>query len=351
MLGRLVMLLVLALAGGMAAEAQAATTTGSAKTAGARNKKEKKVKAAAKQKPAGKASAASAAPAAQVAPLAAPAPAPAAGTAAVPAAAAAPLPAPAQPLPPPGFRATEAVGDAAAAAPAPAVVPVAQPLAAPAAAPAPIVEQPAQSEPIGLEVALKLAMLVPAGRTADAVAAADSASQAGKSVFGSGALALRYRLPVLERAVSLNLEGGYYRLSGEGKRSFVNDPDFGPELSYSWKMDAIPVLFGLGWQLPLPLPVAIVPAAGFAAVHVSAESTYSSASGEVTDAPQPDWALGFYLGVEGSLPLGPGSLLAEVRYMNARTDLGFQELYAGPYNAEPGDVQGTNLLLGYRFGF
>ncbi len=375
--GRLVVVFACLLVGGFAAEGYGQTKSPPAKTTAVAKKSgkktPKKAKKTAKTKSAvarskapapaqasapGAAQASAAAEPASApkaftpAPLVSPSasPASAASGAAAGAASTAPGAAvtPPPPPPPPGFRQLQAVGGSTA--PASSAAPAATALVPPQPEPL-VVADAARSEPLGLELALKLAMLIPSGNTAEAVAAAESAAEAGKSVFASGALALRYRLPFLERALSLNLEGGYYRLSGEGKRTFVNDPDFGPELSYSWKMDAIPVLFGLGFQLPLPLPVAIVPAAGFAAVHVSSESTYRSAGGEITDAPQSGWALGFYLGVEGTLQLGPGSLLVEVRYMNARTDLGFQDLYAGAYNAEPGDVQGTNLLLGYRYAF
>ncbi|HEY3447034.1 MAG TPA: hypothetical protein VGK67_11750 [Myxococcales bacterium] len=221
-------------------------------------------------------------------------------------------------------------------------------------APAAAVAEPAKpaSQSIGLQVALKFALLIPAGKTSSASAAAEGTASASKAVFASGALALRYGLPFLDRALAIAVEGGYYRLAGSGTRAFVNDPDFGPSLSYSWKSHAVPVLVGLAFRLPIPIPVAFSPEAGFAAVYVIPTTTYEAPDGtRVSDSPQPAWALGFYVGLEGSLKLGPGSIVAEVRYLNARTDLGFKQLYSNAYNKDLGDVQGTNVLVGYRFEF
>lgn len=205
------------------------------------------------------------------------------------------------------------------------------------------------------DVAAKLILLIPAGKTEGAAALPDTRAEAGRFPFGSFALAFRYSLPWLDRSFALAAEAGVYRLSGEGKRGFANDPDFGPEVSYAWKTWAWPLLLGGAYRIPafLPLPLDFTATAGFAAVFVTSESTYTApATGaQVADAPQEGWALGFYLGAEASLRLGPGSVVGELRYTNARTDLGFQEIYRTVYNAQRGDVEGTNLVVGYRYAF
>lgn len=205
----------------------------------------------------------------------------------------------------------------------------------------------------GFSVALKLAVMLPAGKTNEVKAAADAVAEAGRGVFGSGALELRYSPAFNDRALGIALEGGIYQLSGDGTRSFANDPDFGPELKYSYRMRVIPLSLGVSYRLPLPLPISFSPAAGAVAANVESTSTYQSPSSDerIEGAPQRAWAMGFYLGLQAAMKLGPGAVLAELRYVNARTDLGFNRLYAGAYNRIPGDVEGTNLLVGYRYTF
>ncbi|HEY3452744.1 MAG TPA: hypothetical protein VGK67_40740 [Myxococcales bacterium] len=206
------------------------------------------------------------------------------------------------------------------------------------------------SRAIGLDVAIKIAALVPSGKTSRATAAADGGTTASKAAFFTGTLGLRYGFPFLDRALSLGVEAGYYRLAGSGTRTFANDPDFGPAMSYRWRSDAVPVLVGLAFRLPIPIPVKFSPSVGFAAVWVRPVTTYEAPDGtQVADSPQPAWALGFYAGLEVGLKLGPGSLVVEGRYVNARTDLGFKGIYSDAYNRDLGDVQGANILAGYRF--
>lgn len=209
------------------------------------------------------------------------------------------------------------------------------------------------SKGIGLDVALKAALLIPAGNTANAAAARDAEAVASKAAFGSAALAFRYSPPFLGRSLSFAIEGAWYQLAGDGTRSFANDPDFGPTLSYQWKLQVIPIFAGLAYRLPLGLPVSLSPTAGFTAAHVTSVSSYQSpgTDARVSDAPQRAWAMGFYAGAEAALKLGPGSLLLEFRYVNARTDLDFARIYAGAFNKAPGDIEGANLLLGYRYAF
>jgi hypothetical protein len=226
---------------------------------------------------------------------------------------------------------------------------------APSAPPAAVAPTPAPTFAFpSFSISVKLAAVVPVGNAANATAGADASPTASRGVFPAGCVTFRYGLPVLDRALGIHLEAGYYRLSGNGQRAFANDPDFGPSVSFSWHSDSIPLLAGIDYRLPIPLPVPLEfsPRVGFAAVHVSPVTTYqSAASGSVSDAPQSAWALGYYLGLEGALRAGPGAVVLEIRYMSATTDLDFNRLYSGAYNRQPGDIEGTNILAGYRFAF
>lgn len=234
------------------------------------------------------------------------------------------------------------------------LVPVARPAEAPPPLDPPQVVEapppPPAKAAVGLELGLKLALVIPVGKAGPTIAAADAAAQTTRSVAPAVALAVRYRLP-FARSLVVAAEGGYSRLSGSGSRQFVNDPDYGPSLEWSWKMDQIPLLLGLAWELPLGIPLKLAPVAGGAAVYVSSQTRYGPAGAQLADAPQQAWALGWYAGVEASLPLGPGALAVEARYLGARTDLGFSRLYGKTVNGSPGDVQGTQVLAGYRFSF
>ena len=210
---------------------------------------------------------------------------------------------------------------------------------------------------VGLTVGAKVALLVPSGRTTDVKvdlsdASPGSVKDASHSATVAFSLALTWGLPFLERALSIRGEAGYYPLSGKGTRDYPNDPDFG-SMSYSYKSRSIPLLIGLGYRLPLGLPVEIAPVAGFVAVHSTFTSSWSQGGVTTETMPVSAWAKGFYGGAEAALALGPGVLTGEVRYMNARTDLGLTGVkeYGGAYNKELGDVQGMNVLFGYRFEF
>lgn len=199
---------------------------------------------------------------------------------------------------------------------------------------------------VGLELGLKLALVIPVGKVGATVASLDGSVTTTRTVAPAAAVTLRYRLP-FARSLIVAAEGGYGRLSGTGSRQLANDPDFGPAVAWSWKMDLVPVLLGLAWELPFGLPIKFAPVAGGAAIFLSSQSTYA----ELAGAPQPGWALGWYAGLEASLPLGPGAVAVEARYLGARTDLGFPKLYGKTVNGSPGDVQGTQVFAGYRFSF
>ena len=214
--------------------------------------------------------------------------------------------------------------------------------------PAPTVSASAAPEKplVGLEVGFKLALVIPVGKAGATVASLDGSVNTSRTVAPAAAVTLRYRLP-FARSLIVAAEGGYSRLSGAGSRQLANDPDFGPAVSWAWKMDLVPLLLGLAFELPFKLPLKFAPVAGGAALFVSSQTTYA----EIADAPQPGWALGWYAGLEVSLPLGPGAIAIEARYLSARTDLGFPRLYGKTVNGSPGDVQGTQVFAGYRFSF
>ncbi|MHB1844513.1 MAG: hypothetical protein ACYCWW_06730 [Deltaproteobacteria bacterium] len=203
--------------------------------------------------------------------------------------------------------------------------------------------------PFGL--ALELALVLPNGQPAGVVQSGDGSPTGKLSPSYAGSVEISY-VPDFGgwHDLSIALSAGYYPLSGNGSRSLPADPDFG-NYSWNWNATSIPLTLGLAYRLPLGIPVHLSPVAGFVAAHTSISSSYSqSGGGGVTDAAQTAWAYGFYAGAEGSLSAGPGEILLVARYMNARTDLGFQKTYPGqPWNAAPGDIEGTNVQLGYRF--
>ena len=234
------------------------------------------------------------------------------------------------------------IGRTAAPSPTPVATPVTAPVVEATAAPS--------RATVGFEVGLKLALVFPVAKTGATTASLDGATTGSRSVAPAVALAIRYRLP-FARSLIVAAEGGYSRLSGAGSRELSNDPDFGTSASWTWKMDLIPILLGLAWELPFGLPIKFAPVAGGAAIFVSSQSTYVAADGQVANAPQPGWALGWYAGVEASVAVGPGAIALEARYLGARTDLGFPRLYGKTVNGSPGDVQGTQVFAGYRFSF
>jgi len=208
---------------------------------------------------------------------------------------------------------------------------------------------PPRDQKLGLEVGFKVAGILPAGRAGNVSAAPDVPAVGTRAVVPGGALALRFRMP-FARSLAVGAEGGFTRVGGTGTRAYANDPDFGPELSYRWQLEMVPVLLGLAWELPLDVPLKIAPVAGGAAVYTRSTGSYTAGGVTTANAPQAAWALGFYAGLELSVPLGPGAITVEGRFLSARTDLGLKQVYKW-VNTTPGDVQGANLLAGYRLSF
>jgi hypothetical protein len=239
--------------------------------------------------------------------------------------------------------------------------PAAAPVVAPTATTPVVVPSTPQPSPLPrhqLGIALRVGALVPAGRYSDvsitttAVNAVETL--AGRGATFAGSLQLQWSPPVLGHALAFGVEAGFYPLSGDGSLSMPNDPDFGT-LTYGWSMQAVPVIVGASAALPLstlpwwPERLRFALEAGFLANYARVTTTYTSGADPVIGAPQSGWALGFLAGLEGAFRLGPGQLVVNVRYLGAFTDLGLQTAYpTQPWNAKPGDVQGTNVLAGYR---
>ena len=197
--------------------------------------------------------------------------------------------------------------------------------------------------------ALRLGLLIPAGKPAGAVADAGvelpNAHRAGTVPVS---LQLGYRLPWLSRRLAITAEAGWYPLSAHGGRSLPQDPDYG-QLQYSWTATQVPLLLGLQYALPFELFGRLGFNVNAAATAIWSRYTTTYLAENVQDAPQKGWALGAAVGAGASLRLGPGALLFDLRYVDARTDLRLRSAYpTQPYNAQSGDVQGTNFLAGYR---
>jgi hypothetical protein len=226
------------------------------------------------------------------------------------------------------------------------VVTVAAPDAGPAPAGAPAVAP--DQEKHGVILALRLGVLIPTGSPADAVSEIGALAPTGhRTATLPLSLLVGYRLPWLGRDLAVTGEVGWYHLAAKGSRAFPQDPDF-TALAYAWTAQHVPLQLGFEYRLPLGLaPLSLHVDASFAAVWSTYTTTYTAEN--VTDAAQKGWALGFGVGGGAAYVLGPGEVTFDVRYLNARTDLRLPAAYPGqPWNARKGDVQGTNLLVGYR---
>lgn len=233
------------------------------------------------------------------------------------------------------------------------------PLAASAVSPAPwpststggpahAVHAPADATP-RFGVGLHLDLLFPAARTGDVTFNGQMEPAAGRTITVAVLAEGRYYLPPLSD-VAVSLEVGWYRLSSAGSRVNDADPDF-PSFSYSSSVHAFPALLGAWYRLSrlLPvLPLQLHAGAGFSAEYVRATTTYTAAGTATQNAAQTDFGWGYWIAGEVGLELGPGLVTGTVRYVSARTDLRFSQIYDGAYNEQPGETGGTSVLLGYR---
>jgi hypothetical protein len=169
----------------------------------------------------------------------------------------------------------------------------------------------------------------------------------GRTLIGGVLADARARLPFWDSRLEVFIESGWYRFSGSGERGLATDPDFG-RYGYEWSMNGIPVQLGGNIRLGDLWRFSIAGGGGFSSVFFITQSTYH-AGGEVTEnAPHGGIAIGYFLDAEGTVLLGPGRLTVGIRYTDARTDLGYREIYGGVYNPDLGQVKGTSLLAGYR---
>ena len=196
--------------------------------------------------------------------------------------------------------------------------------------------------------ALRIGLLVPAGKPEGAVSSGVEFPNAHRAGTVPASLQLGYRLPWLSRKLAITGEAGWYPLSAHGDRSLPQDPDYG-HLQYRWSAVQIPLLLGVQYALPFKLFGRVGFNVSAAATAIWARYTTTYLAENVQDAPQKGWALGAAVGAGATWRLGPGALLFDLRYVDARTDLGLRSSYpTQPYNAKSGDVQGTNFLAGYR---
>ena len=224
-------------------------------------------------------------------------------------------------------------------------------------------ELPAEADPDDaskhtpwIGVGLVVDFLFPSGRPASGSLGAGQAAPSGDRGFALPLLlSIRGYFQLTEMiALSPGLEIGWFRLQGDGHQNLPNDPDF-TSFDYSWHIDNLPIFVGASLMLdPLPdWPLHISAGGGFAALHAWAQTRYDpDGQPAVTSKVQSDWGIGWYVGVEASYSLWLGRITLEYRYSSARTDLEFQDVYSNaPYNSDLGDLQGSHLMLGYRFDF
>jgi len=202
-------------------------------------------------------------------------------------------------------------------------------------------------------IGLTLDLLITAGKpSSTSLSAGDLVPSGSHGLAVPLLLAIRGYFAISELiTISPGIEVGWFRLSGDGSRELPNDPDFGT-FGYSWVIDNLPLFVGLSITMkPLDdLPMFISVGGGFASTYSWAKSTYKKEGQDpVTNAVQSDWGIGYYIGIEGAYKLGPGRITLEYRYSSARTDLRFKDIYGNTYNRELGDLEGNNILIGYRF--
>ncbi|MCK5688109.1 hypothetical protein KAI87_02505 [Myxococcota bacterium] len=203
-----------------------------------------------------------------------------------------------------------------------------------------------------------LDLIVPIGKTGSpSFKTSDLSAEGAKSVTGAILLSGKvFGLPDPVQDLGLLLELGWYHYGSEASRENPADPDF-TSFKYSSSMHILPIHIGPVYRLPvemvLPLPLGIETYVhgGFAYQYVWSTTTYTEDGLTVEDATQSDSGFGYFLGAEGSLPLGPGLINAGLRYTSARTDLDFKDTYNNVYNEELGETGGTSILVGYSMLF
>ena len=203
-----------------------------------------------------------------------------------------------------------------------------------------------------------LDLIVPMGKTGSpSFSSSDLSAEGAKSVTGAILLSGKvFGLPDPVQDLGILLEIGWYHYGLEASRANSADPDF-TAFKYTTSVHILPVHIGPVYRLPvekvLPLPLGIETYVhgGFVYQYIWSTTTYTEDSLTVEDATQSDSGFGYFLGAEGSLPLGSGLVTAGLRYTSARTDLGFKDTYDNVYNDELGETGGTSILVGYSMAF
>ncbi|NOZ87857.1 MAG: hypothetical protein GXP49_16665 [Deltaproteobacteria bacterium] len=204
-----------------------------------------------------------------------------------------------------------------------------------------------------LGVGLVVSLMVSSGKPSDTSLAGGKTTPSGNTGLAFPVLLdIKGYIPAWKPYLDIvpGLEIGWFRLQGSGKSDLPNDPDFS-SYNYSWHIDNLPVFVGIAGSVTpvIAVPLHISLGTGFAANYCWAQTTYKRKGlFAVTNAVQKDWALGWYIGLELAYTLGPGRLKLEYRYSSARTDLKFKDIYNNAYNSDLGDLEGSNIMLGYR---
>lgn len=217
--------------------------------------------------------------------------------------------------------------------------------------------------PMGrFDVALKAGGLLFSGRTDAAVLAASAAPTGRQGLAIPAMVEARVRPFDAFTPLAVSVETGFFSKSGEVHRELPFDPDFGDTTS-SYSLIAVPVNLGATFDLPwrfVSRRIGIGLRGAFTAQYTRSESRWTSGGETVTYPALHAVALGWLVGVEMNVRVfAAGSLVLDVRYGQALTDFGLPAAYearaglaAQPFNRDsPGDVQGTNALLGYRQAF
>jgi hypothetical protein len=153
----------------------------------------------------------------------------------------------------------------------------------------------------------------------------------------------------VDRVWSFFLEGGWYQSTIDATTTFPHDPDFKSFHTHT-VLNALPLTAGFTILASITRGVGLRFRVGGAGAAVTSTSSVASGTAAlVAQEPHSAWAFGFVAGVGCEPTVGPGRVIVEARYTLLRTNLGLAAGQSGlPFNAQPGDVGGAQLLAGYR---
>lgn len=193
------------------------------------------------------------------------------------------------------------------------------------------------------------------GRAGDATIGANGVTTAGRGLTIPVAFEIRVHPTDVVPGLGLAFEAGFFPKSGAVTRSLAQDPDFA-QASSTWSMVAIPLSVGLSYDIGITEGISIGVRAAGLAQYVRSSTSWTSGGATVSGATSSAFALGWLAGAEAAFKAGPGAVVVDARIAQALTDLGMKDAYAQqgvqaeqPWNrAAPGNVQGLNVLVGYR---